>query len=551
MPFCTECGARHADGARVCPNCGEPIFEPPTDDDLDDIVASLDDGADLGDELPEAAPSAGPPTADYMEQIDEVRSQIAAQSTSLQTLTELSWSNPQAVQIRDQLAQALARLHALNPPAPLAAGHADFVEGAELLAAGFNRLVDAAQRGNARDAVAEAEMAIAEATNRFLRGADALNEYFTLQEAGLADDPLPAVPQVDDAATDEDDEELPDLDEIPPPPSFDDLDLPEDEPASPASTPAFLSSAPLAPEPVFAPTPAFAPPPVAAPLPAYSPPPTFGADADYSAEAQASAWAGLGDPATDTLLVEIESAWVRARPQVHEAIERAIRSAVVDALRASLGTRVRIEQDARATLERIAADRNRLIDEVESLRRDAHALQSELAELRRSLNELERERQIAQERRQQMFADAEAHRAQLLREIEQLGGQLDSMRQNIVSLLNMSSSVPAQLAAAISEPPAAAPRAPAPRPAADGPTTTEVRIAGVNSLGKNLQIQQAIKALPGVTVEGQPKYRNGVITATLRHPADFDVADALGSLTDQPLSLTGSPEPGVLELAAT
>jgi prefoldin subunit 5 len=244
---------------------------------------------------------------------------------------------------------------------------------------------------------------------------------------------------------------------------------------------------------------------------------------------------------------------------------------VVDALRSSLGTRLRIEQEARATLERIAGDRNRLIDEVESLRRDAHTLQTELAELRRSLNELERERQIAQERRQQMFADAEAHRGQLLREIEQLGGQLDSMRQNIVSLLNMSSAVPAQLAdlgddgadaAALRRAPAqpAVPRPPGASAAASasarasarpGQGTTEVRIAGVDSLGKNLQIQQAIKALPGVTVEGQPRYRNGMITATLRHPPDFDVADALGTLPDQPLSLTGSPEPGVLELAAT
>jgi prefoldin subunit 5 len=272
-------------------------------------------------------------------------------------------------------------------------------------------------------------------------------------------------------------------------------------------------------------------------------------EVDYRAEAQAGAWAGLGDPATDTMLVEIESAWVRARPQVHDAIERAIRSAVVDALRTSLGTRLRIEQEARATLDRIAADRNRLIDEVESLRRDAHGLQTELAELRRSLNELERERQIAQERRQQMFADAEAHRAQLLREIEQLGGQLDSMRQNIVSLLNMSSTVPAQLASLTEGLEEKKP--PATRVAANGPGTTEVRIAGVDSLGKNLQIQQAIKALPGVTLEGQPRYRNGTITATLRHPPDFDVADALGTLPDQPLSLTGSPEPGVLELAAT
>lgn len=588
MPFCTECGARHADGAKVCPNCGEPIFEAPADDDLTDVVASLDEHVALGDELPEIDLDAGEPSSDYMEQIDTVRAQIAAQSTSLQTLTELSWSNPQAAKIRDELGQALKRLHALRPPEALAGGHADFVEGAELLADGFNRLVEASERGNAEAAVAEAEMAIAEATNRFLRGADALNEYFTLQEAGLADElPLPAVPVLEH---EDDDEELPKLptmdeveeadeaeeaegldeeglseeDEIAPPPSLEELDLAlADLPQEEAPAPAFLSSPPAQPIPEYG----YAPEPPAS---------TY----DYAAEAQAGAWAGLGDPATDTLLSEIESAWVRSRPQVHEAIERAIRVAVLDALRASLSTRLRIEQDARATLDRIAADRNRMLDEVEALRREMHVLQSEKAELQRSLTELERERQIALDRRKQIFSDAETQRTQLLREIEQLSGQLGTMRQNVVNLLNMSAGVSGQLAAMSGGAPsqgrpagpvAAAPApprtaTPPPMPAVPqrhapavsaappgpaDPTTTEVRIAGVTSLGKNLQIQQAIKSLPGVSVEGQPRYRSGVITATLRHAADLDVADALEALPEQPLSLTGSPEPGVLELTAT
>src|SRR5581483_6216804 len=116
----------------------------------------------------------------------------------------------------------------------------------------------------------------------------------------------------------------------------------------------------------------------------------------------------------------------------------------------------------------IGAERNRLIDEVEALRREAHVLQAELADLRRSVNELERERQLAMDRRQQMFADAEAHRASLLREIEQLGGQLDSMRQNIVSLLNLSAGATTPLptagavdAAAPARPTTAAAAAPA------------------------------------------------------------------------------------------
>src|SRR5262245_52709201 len=101
MPFCTECGARHADDAKVCPNCGEPVFAPPADEDeLDEIVASLGGEIALDDELPEIEPE-GEPSADYMQEIDQIRSQIAAQSSSLQSLTDLSWSNPAAVTTRD------------------------------------------------------------------------------------------------------------------------------------------------------------------------------------------------------------------------------------------------------------------------------------------------------------------------------------------------------------------------------------------------------------------------------------------------------------------
>src|SRR5579884_1064030 len=199
MPFCTECGARHADDAKVCPNCGEPIFASPGEDDLDDIVASLDDEVKMDDELPELEPLASgapaEPSSDYMAQIDQIRSQIAAQSSSLQSLTDLSWSNPAVARVRAELGDALDQLRGLTPPAAVASGHADFLDGAELLADGFQRLVDASQRPNDEAAVAEAEMAIAEATNRFLRGADALNEYFMLEEAGLADQLPPEPPK--------------------------------------------------------------------------------------------------------------------------------------------------------------------------------------------------------------------------------------------------------------------------------------------------------------------------------------------------------------------
>ena len=64
-------------------------------------------------------------------------------------------------------------------------------------------------------------------------------------------------------------------------------------------------------------------------------------DSDFAAEAHANAWSTIGDPSTDSLLLEIEGGWVRGRPSVHDAIERAVRGAVADSLRDSWETRSR------------------------------------------------------------------------------------------------------------------------------------------------------------------------------------------------------------------
>lgn len=87
----------------------------------------------------------------------------------------------------------------------------------------------------------------------------------------------------------------------------------------------------------------------------------------------------------------------------------------------------------------MSGERNRLIHEVDELREESASLRNELTELRRGINDLQRERQGALDRRQQIFQDAESQRARLLREIEQLGGQVEIMRRGIMSLLNMSS----------------------------------------------------------------------------------------------------------------
>src|SRR5687768_5225613 len=206
MPFCTECGARHDDSAKVCPRCGQPIFEPPGDGELDDVLASLDD---FGPEALEEPPAPrGAPSPDYLEQIQDVRGAIAAQSTALQELNELTWENPTATQIRDELTVALAQLRELTPPDDLEIAHEDFVQGAEHLVHGFVALVDAINQPGADEAVDQAQEEIAQATERFRRGADQLNDYLAAHDAAMSVAP----------------EDFPAID--------DELDLPQDVPTA-------------------------------------------------------------------------------------------------------------------------------------------------------------------------------------------------------------------------------------------------------------------------------------------------------------------------------
>src|SRR5438128_1689336 len=146
MPFCTECGARHDDAARVCPRCGAPIAQPP--DDLDDLLGSIStatsDQPGPAGARPARDATASPDeeeSSDYLKEMQAVRGAIASQSTALQSLTDLSWSNPEANAIRAQLGAALERLRGLRPPPALETAHEDFVEGAELLARGFGELI--------------------------------------------------------------------------------------------------------------------------------------------------------------------------------------------------------------------------------------------------------------------------------------------------------------------------------------------------------------------------------------------------------------------------
>jgi hypothetical protein len=463
MPFCTECGARHDDSAKVCPGCGQPIFQPPDDEELDDVLASLDDfSAEAVADVPVRADA----SPDYVEQIQEVRGAIAAQSTALQELNELTWENPTATQIRDELTVALAQLRELTPPDQLEIAHEDFVQGAEHLVHGFVSLVDAINEPGADAAVDEAQEEIAQATERFRRGADQLNDYLAAHDAAMsvAPEDFPAIDEeeldlpadeptagLDLPPAEEDDDELdlegllePEAPADAAPAAEVDLDELEAELESGEAGDEEEDEIPPLPDDLAdledLPEPA-APP----PLPSFGAP-SAPAMTEAIGDAPRGAWPPLGDPGTDSLMLEIEGGWVRGRPAVYEAIERAIRGAVADALRGALSTRMRVEEEARANLQRLAGDRNRLIDEVEALRRETLQLQAEAAELRRTLNELERERQAAQDRRQHMFQEAESHRAQLLGEIEQLGGQLDAMRRNIVSLLNMSAMSTSELA---------------------------------------------------------------------------------------------------------
>ncbi|TAK21519.1 MAG: zinc-ribbon domain-containing protein [Chloroflexota bacterium] len=573
MPFCTECGARHDDSAKVCPSCGQTISAPPLDEDLDDLLASLD--ADV--EGIAATPTFGDtathshaiePTPDYLEQIQDVRAAIAAQSGALQDLDDLSWDNTIASSIRDELNEALRHLRDLIPPEELAEPHRDFVVGTEKLVHGFVALIEALSAGQSGAPVDAAQGEIVEANDHFHRGTEALNAYLGIDapetnvavlggadaEDDLGLDDLdfdfkdePAAANTPPAAADSDDAALRvieavelDTDEPEPVDSLDDLpDLPDDlasldddpsagtmeSPFSGLGGPTFPPSMPVA----------------EAAVPAREP--------------IASAWPSLGDAATDAVLLEIEGGWIRGRPNVYDAIERSIRAAVVDALRAAMETRQRVEDEANGEIRRISLERKRLLDEVESLRRENHGLQVERGELRRSLNELERERQSASNRRQQMFQDTETQRSQLLGEIEQLGGQLEAMRKNIEGLLNLSG-VAARQGGGTTSPPSTTLRTAAqvstPTPptamAPDDTTVSEIRIGGI-AADDRAAIEFAIEMIDGVALEEPAKDDNGTLVIRLRHAAGVDLIDPLLSLPGPELNYVGAPRDGVLEFA--
>ncbi len=575
MPYCTECGARHADSARTCPRCGQPIAQPPLENDLDDVLASLDDDVAAIDAEPGLPPGHDDANLSerYMEEIQGVRAEIAAQSEALHALNDLSWENESAASVRDHLSSALERLRRMTPPADLDEIHRDFVSGAERLVHGFVSLVDALAVRESGPAVEAAQTEIAEANDHFQRGADALSDYILERSAsyhaGAAErmavdrpnaegDDL-ALPGLDDddeafnfsfdeeddtpvdsgAPGDDADLELPPLDadegadDLPddsPAPAEDDLpDLPPDLAELDLGEDPAMPEAVAVGGPIGVPAPPVEPPAPSPPAAVTSPPPMGPAPVG-------ARWPDIGDASTDSLLLDIEGGWVRGRPQVYDAIERAIRSAVVDALRNAMQSRTRVEEEARLSLRRIGAERKRLLDEVEALRREAHDLQVEATEVRRVLNDLERERQLATERRSQMFQETEAHRTQLLTEIEQLGGQLEAMRRNIVDLLRLSSSRD-DAAGGMERTP---------------PVPTTIRITGVgpaNRAALEIAIEE-IGARPGFVLLDAPRTTGDAIEARFSGPEPDAIIAAISGIDDPPVLFESGPEGGTIVFSA-
>ncbi|MBM4419757.1 MAG: hypothetical protein FJ033_15840 [Chloroflexi bacterium] len=576
MPYCTECGARHAETARTCPRCSQAIAPPPLENDLDDVLASLDDDVAAIDAEPGLPPGADDARLSdrYLEEIQGVRAEIAAQSEALQALNDLSWENESAASVRDHLSSALERLRQMTPPPELDEIHRDFVSGAVRLVHGFVSLENALAVRESGPAVEAAQTEIAEANDHFRRGADALSDYILERsasyQAGAAesmaanrpntegdDRGLPGLDDDDDAfnfsfddeddasstgdaSGDDSDLDLPPLevgeesDDVTaadlPAPAEDDLpDLPPD------LAELDLGEDPAMPEPVAIGGPIGVPaPPVETTAPpraavATSPPSSVHAPAG-------SRWPDIGDAPTDSLLLDIEGGWVRGRPQVYDAIERAIRSAVVDALRNAMQSRTRVEEEARLSLRRIGTERKRLLDEVDALRREAHDLQVEATEIRRILNDLERERQLATERRSQMFQETEAHRIQLLTEIEQLGGQLEAMRRNIVDLLRLSSSRDDEAGGSERTPPV--------------PTT--IRITGVgpaNRAALEIAIEE-IGARGGFAMIDGPRTTGDAIEARFSSPEPDAIIAAISGIDDPPVLFKSGPEGGTIVFSA-
>jgi hypothetical protein len=137
----------------------------------------------------------------------------------------------------------------------------------------------------------------------------------------------------------------------------------------------------------------------------------------------------------DGLGARIEADWLERREDVFSTVDRVVREAIDQALRANREARLRAVEDAEREVAALAEQRDALLVEVEQLRSEAHVLEPRLTAARQELQELERRRGAVEDIHRALVRDAEVRRSQMLGEVESLARQVTEMRSNLLGLL--------------------------------------------------------------------------------------------------------------------
>jgi len=153
---------------------------------------------------------------------------------------------------------------------------------------------------------------------------------------------------------------------------------------------------------------------------------------------------------------ELETAlgWAEKRIEFYGAVDAAVQLAIAEALRHAAEIKAQTEKDAQMLLEKVAAEKAGLVEEIEALHRQRASLQQEVAELRAKA---EREAadllSRAREDAAAILADAQRSRDLILDEIATLEQQFSEVSLRVNRFLGkMAQGLPAESSVDLGKP---------------------------------------------------------------------------------------------------
>ena len=141
----------------------------------------------------------------------------------------------------------------------------------------------------------------------------------------------------------------------------------------------------------------------------------------------------------DRVRRELEAAlgWAEKRIDFYASVDAAVQLAIADALRHAVEIKAETEREAKALIDKVAAEKAALVKEIESLRGQRASLQQEVAGLRsRAEREAAEILSRAQEEAAALLADAESRKAAILGEIAALEQHLSEVGTRVSRFLS-------------------------------------------------------------------------------------------------------------------